>query len=57
MNKLFSLGKGKRTYLSAIAMIVWAVYGMTTGLIDVTMGSLIIIEGFAVFGLRQALPK
>jgi len=48
---------GFKTYLVAVAMIVWAILGLKMGLLEQTQTIDIIFKGLALIGFRSAIAR
>lgn len=50
-----TLAKGKVTYISAGALVVFGLLGLALGQLEAEEATQIILNGVAVFGLRRAV--
>ena len=48
---------GWKSYLAALGLLVFAIYGLTTGNLTTDQGIALIINALAVFGLRNAIAN
>lgn len=48
--------KGKKTYIAAGLLAVWALLGLFLGKVDAQTGVSYLLEALGLFGLRNALP-
>jgi len=48
--------KGKKTYITTIAIICYALGGMVSGLMEIGVGIPLILGALGLAGLRDAVP-